>query len=122
MEKNVKNRRIELRLSDIDKAIIEGKAKELGLSTSNYILKSSLGKKILPINQVELFNELRLLSTEVNSIGRNLNQYIKLLNMLNKVDGVDINALIKVEDLLHEYLLKQNEILIQVQKLKSFYL
>lgn len=122
MKSDIKNRRIELRLNDDDKTKIEDRAKELGLSMSNYILKSCLGKDILPINQVALFNELRLLSNEVNSVGRNLNQYIKLLNMLNKVDGVDMNALVKVEEVLNEYLLKQDEILKQVQKLKSFYL
>ncbi|MGB0870348.1 MAG: plasmid mobilization protein [Flavobacteriales bacterium] len=101
---------IQVRLEESEKEIIKEKASNCGLNLSQYVISSSLNKKLIAIDQIKLFESMRGVQIEMNSIGKNINQYVKLLNMLNKVDGVTPDTLKNIENMLLEYKDKQDRI------------
>ncbi len=89
--------RKEIRLSEEDLKVIEEKAKTAGLSVSEYIRKSALQGYVV-VKNVEQYNNLYY---EINKIGTNINQAVKLANV---VQSVDKNDVIKLEKYLKEVL------------------
>lgn len=63
--------RIKMRISKEDKAIIEQKARKTGLTTSEFIRRSALGRRLPCYGDITLLQEY---STQLGKIGSNLNQ------------------------------------------------
>lgn len=74
------------RLTAAEKAAIERKAKQANMTVTDYIVKSALGKKVLPTQGLdEILSELK-------AQGRNLNQLTNLANMgrITLVDATNL--------------------------------
>lgn len=69
--------RIEMRISKEDKAIIEQKARKTGLTTSEFIRRSALGRRLPCYGDTTLLQEY---SMQLGKIGSNLNQIAKYFN------------------------------------------
>lgn len=69
-----KTDRIEIRVTPEEKMLITTKSKQANKSISEYIIKSSMGKEIIVIN------ELPEMITELRRIGNNINQLTRLAN------------------------------------------
>ena len=70
-----KTDRIEIRVTPEEKMLITTKSKQANKSISEYIIKSSIGKEIIVIN------ELPEMITELRRIGNNINQLTRLANL-----------------------------------------
>lgn len=66
---------ITLRLTKADKEQIKAKAKQAGMTVTDYLVTSGLGKEI------QTMDGLRELAAQVKGVGRNLNQLTTLANM-----------------------------------------
>lgn len=66
-----------MRISAEDKELIEEKARKTGLSTSEFIRRCALGRKLPCYGDVSLLKEY---SMQLGRIGSNLNQIAKQLN------------------------------------------
>lgn len=83
------------RLTPVEKAAIERKAKQANMTVTDYIVKSALGKKVL------LTQGLDEILSELKAQGRNLNQLTKLANM-GRITLVDATNLEKTYTSLYE--------------------
>lgn len=61
-----KDKRIEIRVSEADKATIDLKREMVGLTTTDFILSCINDKKIVNIDRVELFKQLKQIQIELN--------------------------------------------------------
>lgn len=118
----MKNSQIHIRIEEETKKVISDKAKKCGKSISDFMISCSLDKKLIVIDQVSLFDGLRELSKELNYIGNNLNQYIKLLNMLKKVNGVNTEAMVNIEKLLKEQILLDKRVRDDISTIKDLFI
>lgn len=66
---------ITLRLTKADKEQIKAKAERAGMTVTDYLVTSGLGKEI------QTMEGLRELAAQVKGVGRNLNQLTTLANM-----------------------------------------
>ena len=66
-----------MRISAEDKELIEEKARKTGLSTSEYIRRCALGRKLPCYGDTSLLKEYAM---QLGKIGSNLNQIAKYLN------------------------------------------
>lgn len=69
-----KDKKINIRLSEKEKNIIEVKAKKLNMTIIKFIISSCLKDKIV------IVNELDKVGTELRRIGNNINQLTRLAN------------------------------------------
>lgn len=69
-----KDKKINIRLSEKEKHIIEVKAKKLNMTITKFIISSCLKDKIV------IVNELDKVGTELRRIGNNINQLTRLAN------------------------------------------
>lgn len=69
-----KDKKINIRLSEKEKNIIEVKAKKLNMTITKFIISSCLKDKIV------IVNELDKVGTELRRIGNNINQLTRLAN------------------------------------------
>lgn len=69
-----KDKKINIRLSEKEKNIIEVKAKKLNMAITKFIISSCLKDKIV------IVNELDKVGTELRRIGNNINQLTRLAN------------------------------------------
>ena len=70
----LKDKKINIRLSEKEKNIIEVKAKKLNMTITKFIISSCLKDKIV------IVNELDKVGTELRRIGNNINQLTRLAN------------------------------------------
>lgn len=84
----MKKKRIELRLSSLEKAIIEKKAENSGLSVSEYCRRSTLNQKI----DSKLTNEELEIYKELHEYRRNFT----LISNMFKVKDPDLAKAVKV--------------------------
>lgn len=80
----MKNKKLSIRISEQDLAVIHRKAVAARLSFTNYVTRSCLNKQIVVIDGLE--NIIR----EQKAIGRNLNQLTMLCNM-GRVSVADLS-------------------------------
>lgn len=80
----MKNKKLSIRISEQDLAVIHRKAVAARLSFTNYVTRSCLNKQIIVIDGLE--NIIR----EQKAIGRNLNQLTMLCNM-GRVSVADLS-------------------------------
>ena len=69
-----KNKKINIRLTEKEKSIIESKAKKLNMTLTKFIVSSCLKDKIVIINGLDKVD------TELRRIGNNINQLTRLAN------------------------------------------
>ena len=69
-----KDKKINIRLSEKEKSIIEVKAKKLNMTITKFIISSCLKDKIVIINGLDKVD------TELRRIGNNINQLTRLAN------------------------------------------
>ena len=69
-----KDKKINIRLTEKEKSIIESKAKELNMTITKFIVSSCLKDKIVIINGLDKVD------TELRRIGNNINQLTRLAN------------------------------------------
>lgn len=69
-----KDKKINIRLTEKEKSIIESKAKKLNMTITKFIVSSCLKDKIVIINGLDKVD------TELRRIGNNINQLTKLAN------------------------------------------
>lgn len=69
--------RMEMRISKEDKALIEQKARKAGITTSEFIRRSALGKRLPSYGDTTILQEY---SMQLGKIGSNLNQIAKYVN------------------------------------------
>lgn len=69
-----KDKKINIRLSEKEKNIIEVKAKKMNMTITKFIISSCLKDKIV------IVNELDKVGTELRRIGNNINQLTRLAN------------------------------------------
>ena len=69
--------RMEMRISKEDKALIEQKARKAGITTSEFIRRSALGRRLPNYGDTTILQEY---SMQLGKIGSNLNQIAKHLN------------------------------------------
>ena len=69
-----KDKRINIRLTEQEKNLIEKKANKCNMTITNYIINSCLKNKIIVINGLDKVD------TELRRIGNNINQLTKLAN------------------------------------------
>ena len=64
-----KTDRIEIRVTPEEKMIIKTKSKQANKSISEYIIKSSMGKEIIVINELpEMITELRRIGNNIKDV------------------------------------------------------
>ena len=80
---------ITLRLTKADKECIQSKAKQAGMTVTDYLVTCGLGKEI------KTMDGLRELTAQVKGVGRNLNQLTTLANM-GRVTVVRLDEVEKV--------------------------
>lgn len=76
-KKKVSMTRMELRISAEEKAQIEQKARKAGITTSEFIRRSALGRRLPSYGNTTLLQEY---SMQLGKIGSNLNQIAKYVN------------------------------------------
>lgn len=76
-KKKVPMTRMELRISSEEKAQIEQKARKAGITTSEFIRRSALGRRMPSYGDTTLLQEY---SMQLGKIGSNLNQIAKYVN------------------------------------------
>lgn len=69
-----KDKKINIRLTEKEKSIIESKAKKLNMTITKFIVSSCLKDKIVIINGLDKID------TELRRIGDNINQLTRLAN------------------------------------------
>ena len=69
-----KDKKINIRLTEKEKSIIEAKAKKLNMTITKFIISSCLKDKIVIINGLDNID------TELRRIGNNINQLTRLAN------------------------------------------
>ena len=69
-----KDKKINIRLTEKEKSIIESKAKKLNMTITKFIVSSCLKDKIIIINGLDKVD------TELRRIGNNINQLTRLAN------------------------------------------
>ena len=69
-----KDKKINIRLSEKEKSIIEVKAKKLNMTITKFIISSCLKDKIVIVNGLDK------VGTELRRIGNNINQLTRLAN------------------------------------------
>lgn len=69
-----KDKKINIRLTEKEKSIIESKAKKLNMTLTKFIVSSCLKDKIVIINGLDKID------TELRRIGNNINQLTRLAN------------------------------------------
>lgn len=69
-----KDKKINIRLSEKEKSIIEVKAKKLNMTITKFIISSCLKDKIVIVNGLDKVD------TELRRIGNNINQLTRLAN------------------------------------------
>ena len=69
-----KDKKINIRLTEKEKSIIESKAKKLNMTITKFIISSCLKDKIVIVNGLDRVD------TELRRIGNNINQLTKLAN------------------------------------------
>ena len=69
--------RMEMRISKEDKALIEQKARKAGITTSEFIRRSALGRRLPSYGDTSILQEY---SMQLGKIGSNLNQIAKYVN------------------------------------------
>ena len=69
-----KDKKINIRLTEKEKSIIESKAKKLNMTITKFIVSSCLKDKIVIINGLDKVD------TELRRIGNNINQLTRLAN------------------------------------------
>ena len=69
-----KNKKINIRLTEKEKSIIEVKAKKLNMTITRFIISSCLKDKIVIVNGLDKID------TELRRIGNNINQLTRLAN------------------------------------------
>ena len=69
-----KDKKINIRLSEKEKSIIEVKAKKLNMTITKFIVSSCLKDKIVIVNGLDKVD------TELRRIGNNINQLTRLAN------------------------------------------
>lgn len=81
-----KNKKINIRLTEKEKSLIETKAKKCNMTITKYIINSCLKNKIIVINGLDKID------TELRKIGNNINQLTKLSHegIINVVDLKEI--------------------------------
>ena len=94
-----KKKRIELRVTTLEKKIIEKKAENSGLNTSEYCRNAALGKKIntkLTIEELEVYKDL----TKYH------NNFTAISNLLKKKDSKFYKEVQEVTKLIKQHLTK----------------
>lgn len=69
-----RNKKINIRLTEKEKIMIQNNAKKCNMTITNYIINSCLKNKIIVINGLDKVD------TELRRIGNNINQLTKLAN------------------------------------------
>ena len=69
-----KNKRINIRLTEKEKKLIESKAKKCNMTVTKYIISSCLKDKIIIVDGLDKVD------TELRRIGNNINQLTRLSN------------------------------------------
>lgn len=69
-----KDKKINIRLTEKEKSIIESKAKKLNMTITKFIVSSCLKDKIVIVNGLDKVD------TELRRIGNNINQLTRLAN------------------------------------------
>ena len=69
-----KDKKINIRLTEKEKSIIESKAKKLNMTLTKFIVSSCLKDKIVIVNGLDKVD------TELRRIGNNINQLTRLAN------------------------------------------
>lgn len=70
----LKDKKINIRLTEKEKSIIEVKAKKLNMTLTKFIVSSCLKDKIIIVNGLDKVD------TELRKIGNNINQLTRLAN------------------------------------------
>ena len=79
-----------------ERAAIEARAAQAGLSLTEFIRRSCLNTAVVvrePLADVALITELNAIGSELNAIGNNVNQMARLGNVHQKIDGVRLAEL-----------------------------
>lgn len=69
-----KDKKINIRLTEKEKSIVESKAKKLNMTITKFIISSCLKDKIVIVNGLDKVD------TELRRIGNNINQLTRLAN------------------------------------------
>ena len=81
----MKNRRLEIRLTEDELYEIDNRSKKLRMSRSKFLLQAALHQKIIVLDSTSI----KQLTSELRKIGININQIAILCNM-GKLDCVHI--------------------------------
>ena len=81
----MKNRRLEIRLTEDELYEIDNRSKKLRMSRSKFLLQAALHQKIIVLDSTSI----KQLTSELRKIGININQIAILCNM-GKLECVDI--------------------------------
>ncbi len=84
-------RRKEIVFRESDWAIIEAKAKEMNVDTTKYITRAAVSGNVRSVD----FKGLSDLSTELRSIGNNINQLARKANEINNIYANDYDEMRK---------------------------
>lgn len=97
----MKSKRFNFRVSDSMDTLIRKKAKDAGMSLTDYIILSAIDKKIIN------YDGLKELTTQVKKLGNNVNQLL-ILSRQGKINTVNLTStqeeLKKIYELLSEQL------------------
>lgn len=100
----MKSERFNIRMTTKEKAAIIGRAKRAGRTASEFMIDTSLNRKIIVIDSLpEMVSQLK-------ALGRNLNQLTVLCNM-GKVQAVQLDEFEEILADIHSELRKLTEVL-----------
>lgn len=103
MDKQKSTAKIEIRLTDTEKKLIQSYAKEDGLTVTDYVKTLAL-KQVLFSKRLEYTSDLRTVIFEINKIGNNINQIAKHVNRTEKYKTIDAGTINVFHIFMRDYL------------------
>ena len=102
------------RCTPSERAVIEAKAAQAGLSLSDYMRQMALCGHVIvrePLADIRLLAKLNTIGAELNAIGNNINQMARLGHIHGKIDGLRLAELSRG---LHERLTRIDDFLTEL--------
>ena len=107
---------IKLRCTHVEKNIIKSRAKEYGLTMTDFILRKCLDQKVV-FNHIDYLKEIHALNLELGRQGNNINQLAKYANTLSVSNKLNPDVAARLLEVLDVYINKQEEVRVAFRRL-----
>jgi len=117
MKDGKRTRKIDVRFTEEEFALVLKMEKTLGLKRTDLIRTRVLQSSQVIVNARELIVQLDQLGAELGRIGNNINQLARYANILNKRALLSVQIIARYNKLLEEYIRIQQQLEITLRKI-----